>query len=188
MPVRPHCQSQSPKVRLDCYSKFSIPTEASAAEKKQRKPSNERQPTESPKSKSDWKSQKNFRYTSSETKNPTFIQTRIRLLSAELSDDGSDSDLEIIDDGSPTRLKRKRAEQRRRQRSRSRSLTPPPDVPAHQLQNARDVIKCVVFLLLFSSCTQYYRFQESPGGRSTPLSLSHFQFRRQFNRHHSSGS
>ncbi|KAF8158052.1 hypothetical protein B0H34DRAFT_707321 [Crassisporium funariophilum] len=64
-----------------------------------------------------------------------------RMLSEALSDSDSDSDLEIIDnnDGSsPPTGKRKR---KLKQRSRSRSITPPPALPQHQIQNAKNVVR-----------------------------------------------
>ncbi|KAF8964320.1 hypothetical protein BDZ97DRAFT_1904414 [Flammula alnicola] len=57
-----------------------------------------------------------------------------RMLSEDLFDD-SDG-IEIIGESSTAQGKRKR-----KQRSRSRSITPPPALPEHQIQNAKNVVR-----------------------------------------------
>ncbi|THV03056.1 hypothetical protein K435DRAFT_310547 [Dendrothele bispora CBS 962.96] len=58
------------------------------------------------------------------------------------SDEDSDGSLDIKDvDKTPhANLKRKRGDSKK-PRSRSRSITPPPQVPLHQLQNARNIVR-----------------------------------------------
>ncbi|KAF9525541.1 hypothetical protein CPB83DRAFT_771916 [Crepidotus variabilis] len=61
-----------------------------------------------------------------------------RMLSVDLSD-SSDDDIQIIGDSSTPRGNHKG--KRKRPRSRSRSITPPPALPEHQLQNAKNVVR-----------------------------------------------
>ncbi|THU87274.1 hypothetical protein K435DRAFT_969948 [Dendrothele bispora CBS 962.96] len=58
------------------------------------------------------------------------------------SDEDSDNSVDIQDvDKTPhTNLKQKRGDSKK-PRSRSRSITPPPQVPLHQLQNARNIVR-----------------------------------------------
>ncbi|KXN82859.1 hypothetical protein AN958_02133 [Leucoagaricus sp. SymC.cos] len=63
-------------------------------------------------------------------------QENIRLLSTQSSSD-SESDLEITGVATPGKGKHKR----QKTRSKSRSLTPPPDLPAAVLANARNIIR-----------------------------------------------
>ncbi|EAU86034.1 hypothetical protein CC1G_11706 [Coprinopsis cinerea okayama7 len=51
---------------------------------------------------------------------------------------GSDSDLEILGDQTPTAASRR--ESKRAKRSRSRSVTPPPQLPLQQIENVRNVV------------------------------------------------
>ncbi|KAF8799030.1 hypothetical protein BYT27DRAFT_7202790 [Phlegmacium glaucopus] len=62
-----------------------------------------------------------------------------RMLS-EVVSDGSDSDLELIDI-SMTPNRTQNGKRKRQQRSRSRSITPPPALPLHQIQNAKNIVR-----------------------------------------------
>lgn len=65
------------------------------------------------------------------------------LLSVEISDD-DDSDLEIIGETTPNKdkgLSSPGKRKRQKARPRPRSITPPPEVPAAVLANARNVIR-----------------------------------------------
>ncbi len=66
-------------------------------------------------------------------------QPHPRLLAIEISDDEDDDFALQGIENTPNKSKLKR----KRQRSRSRSITPPPAIPLHQLQNARNVIRYV---------------------------------------------
>lgn len=61
-----------------------------------------------------------------------------RLLSADLSEN-SDDEIQIV--GESTTPSKKHTAKRKRERSRSRSITPPPALPLHQLQKAREVVR-----------------------------------------------
>ncbi|KAF9468649.1 hypothetical protein BDZ94DRAFT_1245911 [Collybia nuda] len=61
-----------------------------------------------------------------------------RLLSVGLSDSSGSDDVEVI--GVST-LKASQDARRKRQRSRSKSITPPPALPYHHIQNARNVVR-----------------------------------------------
>jgi hypothetical protein len=66
------------------------------------------------------------------------------MLSMDLPDnDGSDSnsDIEVIDKSILNKGKAAPSLSKGKQRSRSRSITPPPEVPAAVLQNARNLIR-----------------------------------------------
>lgn len=62
-----------------------------------------------------------------------------RLLSEAVSDD-SDSDIELIG-VSLTPNGKQNGKRKRQQRSRSRSITPPPALPLHQIQNAKNIVR-----------------------------------------------
>lgn len=61
------------------------------------------------------------------------------------SDDGSAA-LQGIEN-TPRNSKRRKQDDKKRQRSRSRSITPPPEVPMHQIQNARSLVRYVTLAL-----------------------------------------
>lgn len=58
-----------------------------------------------------------------------------------LSSDDDDGDTEIIVEVGVEDVSHAK---RKRERSRSRSITPPPALSAHQLANAKDLVRCVV--------------------------------------------
>ncbi|KDQ25903.1 hypothetical protein PLEOSDRAFT_1066923 [Pleurotus ostreatus PC15] len=66
-------------------------------------------------------------------------QDIIRFLSEDPGRSDSDDDVEIVEHG--PRKGNKRIRKSARSRSRSKSITPPPDIPLHQLINARNVVR-----------------------------------------------
>ncbi|KAF8887183.1 hypothetical protein BD779DRAFT_1662606 [Infundibulicybe gibba] len=66
-------------------------------------------------------------------------QAMVRLLSEGVSDDSDADSITIIE--APTQSSKKAGKRKRPQRSRSRSITPPPALPFHQIQNARNVVR-----------------------------------------------
>jgi hypothetical protein len=60
-------------------------------------------------------------------------------LASSASEHESDDDLEILD--TPARLTKANGSPSKRRKSRSRSITPPPALPDHILQNARNVVR-----------------------------------------------
>ena len=92
-----------------------------------------------------WQKQKNIaRFVSTLWQGPLrYLTGTNSLLSHELSDD-SDDGIEITGESSTPNGKGKG--KRKRARSRSRSITPPPALPAHQIQNAKNVVRYALFL------------------------------------------
>ncbi|KIJ62602.1 hypothetical protein HYDPIDRAFT_93882, partial [Hydnomerulius pinastri MD-312] len=58
-----------------------------------------------------------------------------------LSSDNDDDDLQIIESTPRNDRENKSPRKRKRERSRSRSITPPPALPAHQVANARNLVR-----------------------------------------------
>ncbi|KAF8879087.1 hypothetical protein CPB84DRAFT_1793598 [Gymnopilus junonius] len=67
-------------------------------------------------------------------------QAMTRLLSKDISDNDSDDDVEFLGDSSTPNTKAN-GKRKRQERSRSRSITPPPSVPFHQIQNAKNLVR-----------------------------------------------
>ncbi|KAF9013202.1 hypothetical protein BDQ17DRAFT_1342970 [Cyathus striatus] len=62
----------------------------------------------------------------------------VRLLSQDLSDDSDSDGVEILGSSTPGGSK---AQRKGKGKARSRSITPPPALPLHQIQNAREVVR-----------------------------------------------
>ncbi|KAH7885245.1 hypothetical protein F5I97DRAFT_1883914 [Phlebopus sp. FC_14] len=60
---------------------------------------------------------------------------------ADILSSDNDDDLQIIESNLSDEREKKSPRKRRRERSRSRSITPPPALPAHQLANARNLVR-----------------------------------------------
>jgi hypothetical protein len=58
---------------------------------------------------------------------------------SEAASDDSDPDIELID--MSLTPNGKNGKRKRQQRSRSRSITPPPALPLHQIQNAKNIVR-----------------------------------------------
>lgn len=88
----------------------------------------------------------------------------VRLLSEDLSDD---SDVELLAESS-SKEDKSFGKRKRQQRSRSRSITPPPALPSHQIQTAKNVVRYeLVYYTLFEYnieivCSQQLRSTPRP--------------------------
>lgn len=71
------------------------------------------------------------------------------MLSQDISEEESDSDdsITIQDVGNirDSKLKRKRTDPSTK-RGRSKSITPPPAIPQHQLETAKEIIRYLLFM------------------------------------------